>query len=48
VVLNVGLDFGVLSPAIFAMFVLIAMVTALATTPILQALLPPRRLAQSG
>ena len=48
VVLNVGLDFGVLSPALFAMFVLMAMVTTLATTPILQALSPPRRLAQSG
>jgi Kef-type K+ transport system membrane component KefB len=48
VVLNVGLDLGVLSPALFAMFVVMAMVTTLATTPILQALSPPRRLAQSG
>jgi len=48
VVLNVGLDLGVLSPALFAMFVLMAVVTTLATTPILQALSSPRRLAQSG
>jgi Kef-type K+ transport system membrane component KefB len=38
VVLNVGLDLGVLSPRLFAMFVLMAVVTTLATTPILQAL----------
>jgi len=38
VVLNVGLDLGVLSPALFAMFVLMAVVTTLATTPVLQAL----------
>jgi Kef-type K+ transport system membrane component KefB len=38
IVLNVGLDLGVLSPALFAMFVLMAVVTTLATTPILQLL----------
>jgi Kef-type K+ transport system membrane component KefB len=38
VVLNVGLDLGVLSPSLFAMFVLMAVVTTLATTPILHAL----------
>jgi Kef-type K+ transport system membrane component KefB len=38
IVLNVGLDLGVLSPTLFAMFVLMAVVTTLATTPILQAL----------
>jgi Kef-type K+ transport systems, membrane components len=38
VVLNVGLDLGVLSPTLFAMFVLMAVVTTLATSPILQAL----------
>jgi len=43
VVLNVGLDLGVLSPTLFAMFVLMAVVTTLATTPILQALAAPRR-----
>jgi hypothetical protein len=34
VVLNVGLDFGVLSPTLFAMFVLMAVITTLATTPL--------------
>ena len=38
VILNVGLDLRVLSPRLFAMFVLMAVVTTLATTPILQAL----------
>jgi Kef-type K+ transport system membrane component KefB len=38
VVLNAGLDLGVLSPALFAMFVLMAVVTTLATTPILSQL----------
>jgi len=42
VVLNVGLDLGVLSPRLFAMFVLMAVVTTLATTPILQALAASR------
>ena len=42
VVLNVGLDLGVLSPRLFAMFVVMAVVTTLATTPILQALSAPR------
>jgi Kef-type K+ transport system membrane component KefB len=43
VVLNVGLDLGVLSPTLFAMFVIMAVVTTLATTPILQFLSAPRR-----
>jgi K+:H+ antiporter len=37
IVLNVGLDLGVLSPALFTMFVLMAVVTTLATTPLLHA-----------
>jgi Kef-type K+ transport system membrane component KefB len=36
VVLNVGLDLGILSPTLFAMFVFMVVVTT-ATTPILQA-----------
>lgn len=40
VVLNVGLDLGVLSPTLIAMFVLMAVVTTLATTPILRAVSP--------
>jgi len=38
IVLNVGLDLDVLSPALFAMFVLMAVVTTLVTTPILHQL----------
>jgi len=37
IVLNIGLDLGVLSPTLFAMLVLMAIVTTLATTPVLQA-----------
>ena len=35
IVLNIGLDLGVISPALFAMLVLMALVTTFATTPIL-------------
>ena len=35
VVLNVGLSLGVISPALFAMLVLMALVTTAATTPVL-------------
>jgi Kef-type K+ transport system membrane component KefB len=38
VVLNVGLELGVISPALFAMLVLMALVTTAATTPVLLAL----------
>jgi Kef-type K+ transport system membrane component KefB len=38
IVLNVGLDLGVLSPRLFAMFVVMALVTTLATSPILEGL----------
>ena len=40
IVLNVGLDLGVISPTLFAMLVIMAVVTTLATSPILQALVP--------
>lgn len=36
IVLNIGLDLGVISPTLFAMMVLMALVTTIATTPILQ------------
>jgi Kef-type K+ transport system membrane component KefB len=36
VVLNLGLDLGLISPTLFAMLVLMAVATTLATTPILQ------------
>jgi Kef-type K+ transport system membrane component KefB len=38
IVLDVGLDLGVLSPVLFAMLVIMAVVTTLATTPILHLL----------
>lgn len=38
IVLNIGLDLGVISPALFTMMVLMALVTTVATTPWLQAL----------
>jgi Kef-type K+ transport system membrane component KefB len=40
IVLNIGLDLGVISPTLFAMLVLMALVTTFATTPILHALRP--------
>jgi Kef-type K+ transport system membrane component KefB len=36
IVLNVGLDLGVISPTLFAMLVIMALVTTLATTPLLE------------
>jgi len=54
IVLNVGLDLGVLSPTLFAMLVVMALVTTFATTPILHRVyrsgsprLPDRELAGS-
>ena len=40
VVLNVGLDLGILSPAIFSMLVLMALVTTFMTAPAVTRLLP--------
>ena len=41
IVLNVGLDLGVLTPGLFTMFVMMASITTLATTPILHVLTQP-------
>jgi Kef-type K+ transport system membrane component KefB len=38
VVLNIGYDLGLISPALFAMMVIMALVTTLATTPVFDAL----------
>lgn len=38
IVLNVGLDLGILSPTLFTMFVVMALATTLATTPVIDAL----------
>ena len=40
IVLNIGLDLGVISPTLFAMMVLMALATTIATTPILKWLSP--------
>jgi Kef-type K+ transport system membrane component KefB len=38
IVLNIGLDLGLISPTLFTMLVLMAVITTMATTPILQAM----------
>jgi Kef-type K+ transport system membrane component KefB len=43
IVLNIGLDLGVISPKLFAMLVLMALITTIATTPILKRLYPEAR-----
>ncbi|HTN76690.1 MAG TPA: cation:proton antiporter [Pirellulaceae bacterium] len=40
IVLNIGLDLGIISPSLFAMMVLMALVTTIATTPLLNWLAP--------
>jgi Kef-type K+ transport system membrane component KefB len=40
VVLNIGLDLGVISPTLFTMMVVMAIVTTLATSPALHWILP--------
>lgn len=46
IVLNVGLDLGVISPTIFTMLVIMALVTTFATTPVLRWVYPDRELAR--
>jgi Kef-type K+ transport system membrane component KefB len=41
IILDVGLDLGVISPPLFAMKVVMALVTTMATAPVLHWLLPP-------
>src|SRR5262249_38663600 len=41
IVLNVGLELGVISPRVFTMFVIMAIVTTMATSPMLKLLLGP-------
>ncbi|HEX6670540.1 MAG TPA: cation:proton antiporter, partial [Gemmatimonadales bacterium] len=48
VVLNIGLDIGVISPALFAMMVLMALVTTFMTSPVLERIYPARLLALRG
>ena len=42
IVLNIGLDLGVISPTMFAMLVLMALVTTFATSPVLRWIYPDR------
>lgn len=41
VILNVGLDLGILSPVVFSMLVLMALVTTFITSPLLALIQPP-------
>jgi Kef-type K+ transport system membrane component KefB len=42
VILNIGLEIGVINPPVFAMMVLMALVTTFMTTPLLELIYPPR------
>jgi len=46
IVLNIGLDLGVISPTLFTMMVLMALFTTFITTPLLQLVYPPEELAR--
>jgi Kef-type K+ transport system membrane component KefB len=46
IVLNIGLDLGVLSPALFTMMVIMALLTTFMTTPILERIYPASELAK--
>ena len=46
VVLNIGLDIGVISPALFTMMVLMALVTTFMTTPLLELVYPAQHWKQ--
>ncbi len=48
VILNIGLDIGVISPALFAMMVLMALVTTFMTSPLLEWIYPARLIRQNG
>ncbi|HEY3237698.1 MAG TPA: universal stress protein, partial [Polyangiaceae bacterium] len=45
IVLNIGLDLGVISPALFAIMVIMALVTTFMTTPLLQVVYPIEEIA---
>lgn len=47
IILNIGLDLGVISPALFAMMVIMALVTTFATTPILAWIYPQKMFGES-
>ncbi|GMV40128.1 MAG: hypothetical protein AMXMBFR64_18440 [Myxococcales bacterium] len=47
IVLNIGLDLGVISPTLFTMMVLMALVTTFMTTPVLHVIYPPGGVASA-
>ncbi len=47
VILNIGLDIGVISPALFSMMVIMALVTTFMTTPVLRMICPRELLASA-
>ena len=47
IVLNIGLELGVISPTLFTMMVLMALFTTFITTPLLQLVYPPEELART-
>jgi Kef-type K+ transport system membrane component KefB len=40
IVLNIGLDLGIISPTLFAMMVIMALVTTMMTAPLLRWIMP--------
>ncbi|HEV2175794.1 MAG TPA: cation:proton antiporter [Terriglobia bacterium] len=48
VILNIGLDIGVISPALFSMMVLMALVTTFMTTPLLEWVYPIRMIREEA
>jgi len=48
VILNIGLDIGVISPALFSMMVLMALITTFMTAPLLEWICPTRFLHPAG
>ena len=48
IVLNVGLDLGVISPTLFTMMVVMAIVTTMATTPLLRLVMPDALLRRAS
>lgn len=47
IILNIGLDLGVISPALFAMMVIMALVTTFATTPFLEMIYPHKQISET-
>jgi Kef-type K+ transport system membrane component KefB len=49
ILLNVGLEIGVITPSVFTMMVVMALVTTVITTPLLQWIYPtPRAVTEAG